>query len=449
MRLAWDWRGANSFRACFRHMNVLKKGSDLAWRRPGFCEITCCDPSQFAVWPAKDVYIATDILLEASARVENGDLAPARLEELVKAFGLNVNPLGVLAAKDLRPFVDPTGCTTFDWMHNNLQDGVMTCEIQLLLAACEPYGLTRAQVKADLKDARWSFPSHFRVKSRQLWRVFESYRQAADPNRVRASASELLGVYVLLRYIVASRLHRVDELRKHLASFDAACKVLDIILSMKRGTADVSAAAAVLQAAMVEHMQLHMSVYGDGNIRPKHHWNLDIPGQVLRDGVVLDCIADSFRLYGGPRFLHHNIFRTDVLKQQTNLDVGALKCELPYDVHSNTATIGLLHHRTHTLASEGYRRFLHKPASMGKVSTGWHAELLLVIRQSRFFQSLVAWAYRQGRQRSLGLVHDDDIRMPHRGWRYRQALRCMWRRPSLFAGRCSLVCCSRDHGQGR
>ena len=74
-------------------MNVLKKGSDLAWRRPGFCEITCCDPSQFAVWPAKDVYIATDILLEASARVENGDLAPARLEELVKAFGLNGAPL--------------------------------------------------------------------------------------------------------------------------------------------------------------------------------------------------------------------------------------------------------------------------------------------------------------------------------------------------------------------
>ena len=218
---------------------------------------------------------------------------------------------------------------------------------------------------------------------------------------------------------------------------------------MKRGTADVSAAAAVLQAAMVEHMQLHMSVYGEGNIRPKHLWNLNIPGQVLRDGVVLDCIADSFRLYGGTLFLHHNIFWTDVLKQQTNLDVGALKCELPYDVHSNTATIGLLHHRTHTLASEGYRRLLQKPRSMGKVSTGWHAELLLVIRQSRFFQSLVAWAYRQGRQRSLGLVHDDDIRMQHRGWRYRQALRCMWRRPSLFAGRCSLVCCSRDHGQGR
>ena len=124
-------------------------------------------------------------------------------------------------------------------------------------------------------------------------------------------------------------------------------------------------------------------------------------------------------------------------------------CELPYDLHSNTATIGLLHHRTHTLASEAYRRLLRKHTSMGKVSTGWHGELLLVIRQSRFFQSLVAWAYRQGRQRSLGLVHDDDIRMPHRGWRYRQALRCMWRRPSLFAGRCSLVCCSRDHGQGR
>ena len=241
--------------------------------------------------------------MEASARVENGDLAQVRLDELVQAYGLNVNPVGLLAAVDLRPYVDPTGCTTFDWMHTNLQDGVMTCEIQLLLAACEPYGLNRAQVKADLQVPAWSFPSQFRAKSRQLYRVFDSYREAKDPNKVKASASELLGVYVLLRYIVTSRLQRVDELRMHLASFDAACNVLDIILSMKRRTADVSRTAAVLQSEIVRHLQLHISVYGEGHIRPKHHWNFDIAGQALRDGVVLDCMADSLRFYDGTHFL--------------------------------------------------------------------------------------------------------------------------------------------------
>ena len=62
-RHTFDWRGASSFRPGFRHWNVLKKGSDLSWRRPGFCEITCCDPSQFAVWAARGVYIARDVFV--------------------------------------------------------------------------------------------------------------------------------------------------------------------------------------------------------------------------------------------------------------------------------------------------------------------------------------------------------------------------------------------------
>ncbi len=60
--------------------------------------------------------------------------------------------------KARRPHVDPTGCTTLNWMRTNLQDGMMTVEIQMLLAACEPYGLTRAQVKANLQDPAGFFP---------------------------------------------------------------------------------------------------------------------------------------------------------------------------------------------------------------------------------------------------------------------------------------------------
>jgi hypothetical protein len=46
-RITCNWNGATSFKPCFRHWNVLKKDSDLAGRRPGYCEITvsgvaCC-----------------------------------------------------------------------------------------------------------------------------------------------------------------------------------------------------------------------------------------------------------------------------------------------------------------------------------------------------------------------------------------------------------------------
>ena len=102
--------------------------------------------------------------------------------------------------------------------------------------------------------------------------MFDICREATDSAKVKCSASELLGLYVLLRYIVASRLHPVDELRVQLASFDAACSVLDTILSLKRGTADVSSGAAALQSEMVKHMRLHFAAYGEGHIRPKHHY---------------------------------------------------------------------------------------------------------------------------------------------------------------------------------
>lgn len=102
---------------------------------------------------------------------------------------------------------------TYDWVHNNLQDGTLTVEIQLLLTACEEFGLTRAQVKADLSDASWNFPSQTRVKSKQLHNIFNPYRESAiDAAKLKCSAGELLGLYEILRYIVASRVPRRAEL---------------------------------------------------------------------------------------------------------------------------------------------------------------------------------------------------------------------------------------------
>ena len=42
-RMAYDRRGANAMKPCFRHGNVLAKGSDIASRNPAFVEISCAD----------------------------------------------------------------------------------------------------------------------------------------------------------------------------------------------------------------------------------------------------------------------------------------------------------------------------------------------------------------------------------------------------------------------
>ena len=83
---------------------------------------------------------------------------------------------------------------TYDWVHNNLQDGVFNKEAQLLLEACEGFGLTRAMIQSELRDELWSFPSQARSKAKQLHRVFDPYRESSlDPNKLKCSASELMG----------------------------------------------------------------------------------------------------------------------------------------------------------------------------------------------------------------------------------------------------------------
>ena len=79
------------------------------------------------------------------------------------------------------------------------------------------------------------------------------------------------------------------EIAAELASFDALCAVIDVIALVKNGLANARDAAPTLRRALAEHIRLHVIAYGDSMIRPKHHWNADIPGQWAKDGVSLDA----------------------------------------------------------------------------------------------------------------------------------------------------------------
>lgn len=169
-RIAFDWKGHASLKPCFRHVNVLKKGSDLASRRPGYVEITCHDETRFREWSAGDLAAAVDMLAESSRRLEAGATTRARHDALELATGLNFNRHGLLADLALRcscngttvltrssprlcvgcrwqlneqqahsssgvwwlrcprPHVSPAACMTSDWVHNMLQDGTLTTE---------------------------------------------------------------------------------------------------------------------------------------------------------------------------------------------------------------------------------------------------------------------------------------------------------------------------------
>ncbi len=143
------------------------------------------------------------------------------------------------------------------------------------------------------QDPRWTFPFQGRAKSRKLHEVFSSYRNGDLPEdkKLKCMSSELLGLFGLLRHYVETRLADVAGIDAERSSFLAVCRCLDILLAAKRGTGAPQNMADPLQAALASHLELHKAAYGDTWLRPKHHWMMDIPGQLRRDKVIVDTFV--------------------------------------------------------------------------------------------------------------------------------------------------------------
>ncbi len=293
LRSALDWRGASSTKPCFRHCNIFAKDSDLAHRSPGFEDITCSDPSKFKTWTGKDVWTAVDVLQGAHARVASGNMRMEQVNKLGQMYGLNYNGDGVLADVELRAVLDPVHAFTYDWVHSFLSDGLFSCEAFLMIKACRTLGIRQSHVCEYLKDSKWQFPLAHTSKSKSLYRVFDVYRSSAsaEADRLKCAASELLGLYGLLRHFVEVHVGRRDEIAAQREVFDQACTMLDLIMSAKRGEVPVSAVATKLRSVTSTHLALHIRCYGTDRVKPKHHWAADIPDQLERDQLVLDAFV--------------------------------------------------------------------------------------------------------------------------------------------------------------
>ena len=291
LRAGLDWRGASSLKPCFRHANLFKKDSGLAQYGRGCVELSCCDFAALRAWTGAEACDAMDLLLAAKTRVDTGRMTKARFDSLEKMHGLRANEHGVLANARLRPLFDVVQCTTYDWFHSMLQDGVFTREVGLLLKAAEPYGVTMESVRIFLKDDRWQFPQAMAVKSKQLHLIFHSYRSGdtGDTDKVKASASELLGLYSLLRHFVEINPDSFAALQLERKSFVACCKVLDYLLETKRGFISARDLSDGTIAAVQDMLRSHISAYGTSHLIPKRRWMMDIPEQIHRDNLVLDC----------------------------------------------------------------------------------------------------------------------------------------------------------------
>jgi len=255
---------------------------------PGSVEITCTDVRAFKQWTRDSFARAVETVNEAGRRFEAGGMSRAAFNEVETAIGFRSNPFGIVADVALCDLIKPEESFAWDWVHTMLQGGVLTVEIECVLEATST---TKAAVQEFLGDEQWCFPLQTRGKSRSLHRIFDERRAPQDDLKIKASCSELLGVYGLLRFFFTATLAENADMANYLNSFLALCSVIDLLLAAKRRVASLHRLADELDLQVQKFLDAHIRCYGREHVRPKHHWLMDISWQIRRHNLVLDAFV--------------------------------------------------------------------------------------------------------------------------------------------------------------
>lgn len=334
LRLAYCWKGASGLKPCLNHWNVLKKQSDaLTSRAPGYVEISCGDFTKFKKRNVSDFVRSYAKVAAAHTALAAKRMTQTLHDQCCMGEGFNFVQGGMPYMPSLHnAWTDIFNAVTVDWVHTTAQDGMLTVEaFAYLEAANHKCGFKFQHVESHLKDD-WCWPKAMRSKFCSLHRVFSEYRLSRgreDPHKIKASASECLGMYVLLRDFIETVIGDRAELDLERQSFDAACYVVDLILRAKNSLISMHDASAELRVAMGDFMAKHTRAYGDALVKPKHHWLWDLVDQFMRDPFVLDALIVE-RLHLTIRRAAENVhnlstFEASVLSRALNYQISQLQ----------------------------------------------------------------------------------------------------------------------------
>ena len=276
LKMIWDSKGASGLRPCFFCANVVAMRSNLQHNR--LIHPSCSDPSKFQIIKDTDVWETFDKLKADHNRLRHGAFAI-----LERASGLNYEPHGLLADMQLRDYVAPISVTTMDWFHNFLVNGIVNVEIANFLHRCRTQlGVTYKHLNT-FCTADWRFPTN--QQTHKVTDLFTSSREKASADTFKASASEVLLVFPLLREFVVSVIQPKGTLQQECKSLLSLFEVVDCMLHAKRGTCSDGI------GLMRKFMENHKAAYELELMRPKHHYAFHNCLQMLQQGSIIDCFV--------------------------------------------------------------------------------------------------------------------------------------------------------------
>jgi len=133
------------------------------------------------------------------------------------------------------------------------------------------------------------WPKKIQAASMTGYRLFE--KRTANSGELKASASELLSVYGVVRLAVVSKFPDLSLLPPQpsfaVRSFLAACQVLDLL----RRSMSEEISSYELKSAVQTHQQLRLAAHGGENYQPKMHYGGHLFQHVENHPKLLSCFC--------------------------------------------------------------------------------------------------------------------------------------------------------------
>lgn len=271
LKAKWNMKGHGGVRPCLHCTTVFKKGHSAASVHPGFVDITDLNWSNVKDHQATDeeIWGAQDDLLNLKS---TGGSA-AQLKQLEVFSGQNCQEDGLLACKELRPYVKPSR-SSYDPMHCYFSGGIADNEITLLMNILGKQKFDFRQIEAYVNFG-WS----------------PAVRLQFSIDGIKGMASDVLRAVPLLRHFLVKVVKPHGLLVDETASFEALADVVQQLQKLKLWANIPSNETDVLQRLQAQHYTAFKKAYGGQQCVPKHHYSMHIPRQLRILGLLLDAFV--------------------------------------------------------------------------------------------------------------------------------------------------------------
>ena len=192
LKAGLDVKGASGLVCCITCLNICSD-LELAKASEYVKHISCSDCRMFDLCAGRHY---ADRVRELQQMVDRRATKISVHNREVE-FGINHNPHGLLADRELCDLMPPEEAVLYDGMHCQICSGALNLEFHLFMRDAKLQGVTWGHFKAAV-DAQWSWPWHLRcVVTRTVKDCFNDLRKEnfTQDRTFKGTAQEIVSVF--------------------------------------------------------------------------------------------------------------------------------------------------------------------------------------------------------------------------------------------------------------